>query len=49
MMERQARILYESKSRQNIDIKTVISPGTLVIAISQSGETADTVAAVRGT
>lgn len=48
MMEDKARIPVQVEISSEYRYKNpVISPGTLVIAISQSGETADTVAAVR--
>lgn len=48
MMEDKARIPVQVEISSEYRYKNpVVSPGTLVIAISQSGETADTVAAVR--
>ena len=48
MIEDKARIPVEVEIASEFRYKNpVVSPGTLVIAISQSGETADTLAAVR--
>lgn len=48
MLEDKARIPVEVEISSEFRYKNpVVSPGTLVIAISQSGETADTLAAVR--
>jgi glutamine---fructose-6-phosphate transaminase (isomerizing) len=48
MLEDKARIPAQAEISSEFRYKNpVISPGTLVIAISQSGETADTIAAVR--
>jgi glutamine---fructose-6-phosphate transaminase (isomerizing) len=49
MLEDKARLPVQVEISSEFRYKNpVIPPGTLVIAISQSGETADTVAAVRG-
>lgn len=48
MLEEKARIPAQAEISSEFRYKNpVLSPGTLVIAISQSGETADTIAAVR--
>lgn len=48
MLEDKARIPVQVEISSEFRYKNpIISPGTLVIAISQSGETADTIAAVR--
>lgn len=48
MLEEKARIPVQVEISSEFRYKNpIISPGTLVIAISQSGETADTLAAVR--